>query len=163
MRTSVMTPVLVALTLTLVAAGCGDDDTVTTDTTAPTMTVAETTTTAAPTTTTPPTTVTPEPTDPGDDALPTDPADYARAFVGVWEAGDRDSALVFGTEAAVDTIFAYESGGPGSWSLTGCTSAAGSTSCTFTAGGDPTVVVRVVDEAAAVGAFQAVTEVQVSR
>lgn len=148
--------------LLVLAVGCGDDGGTPTTTAAPTTTVADTTTvpptTAAPTSTTP----TPPTVDPGDDALPTDPADYAVSLVGVWEAGDRESALVFATPAAVDTIFAYESGGPGTWSLVGCEGAAGSTTCTFTAGGDPTVVVRVVNQVAAAGERQAVTEVQVS-
>jgi hypothetical protein len=67
---------------------------------------------------------------------------------------------VFGTQAAVDAIFAFEGGG--TWSVTSCEGAAGSTYCTFSAGGDPTVVVRVGNEAAAQGQHQAVTEVQVS-
>jgi hypothetical protein len=159
-------PLFVA-TLVLLAAGCGDDGESSTTTTAEvtTTTVAETTTTSStPTTTAPPSTTAAPPTtgDPGDDAIPTDPQDYATAFVGVWEAGDQESALVFGTQAAVDAIFAVESGGPGTWSVTGCEGAAGSTYCTFSAGGDPTIVVRVGNEAAAQGQHQAVTEVQVS-
>jgi hypothetical protein len=156
---------LLATALVLLAA-CGDDggEVATDDTDAPTTTVAPTTSTAAPTTTAPPATTAAPPStvDPGDDAIPTDPRDYATAFIGAWAAGDQDSALVFGTQAAVDSIFAFESGGPGLWSVTTCEGAAGSTYCTFTAGGDPTVVVRVANEAAAQGRHQAVTEVQVS-
>ena len=160
-------PLLVASLLVLGAA-CGDDgeSSTTTTTEATTTTVVETTTTSTtpPTTAAPATTAAPPTTtgDPGDDAIPTDPQAYATAFVGVWEAGDQESALVFGTQAAVDAIFAYESGGPGTWSVTQCEGAAGSTYCTFSAGGDPTIVVRVGNEAAAQGQHQAVTEVQVN-
>jgi hypothetical protein len=162
---------LIVAPLVILAAACGDDgddttstaDTVTTDST--TTTVAGTATTAAPATTVAPATTAAPPTtmgDPGDDALPTDPQTYATAFVGAWAAGDEDSALVFGTASAVDAIFAYDSGGPGAWSVTGCEGAAGSTYCTFTAGGDPTIVVRVGNEAASQGQHQAVTEVQIT-
>jgi hypothetical protein len=83
------------------------------------------------------------------------------AFVGAWEQGDQDRALELGTSAAVDTIFAYDSGGAGGWSFVQCEGAAGSSYCTFNAGGDPTIVVRVGNEAASQGAPHAVTEVQV--
>jgi hypothetical protein len=46
--------------------------------------------------------------------------------------------------------------------VTSCEGAAGSTYCTFTAGGDGTIVVRVGNEAAAQAQHQAVTEVQVT-
>ena len=122
------------------------------------------TTTAGPTTTEAPATTAAPPTtaDPGDDALPTDPQQYAQAFVGAWAAGDQDSAGLFGTQEAVDAIFAYDSGGVGTWSVTGCEGAAGSTYCTFSAGGDPTIVVRVTNEAISMGQQHAVTEVQIS-
>jgi hypothetical protein len=42
-----------------------------------------------------------------------------------------------------------------------CEGAAGSSYCTFNAGGDPTIVVRVGNEAASQGAQHAVIEVQV--
>lgn len=151
---------LIVAGLVVLGVACGDDgDATTTATEATTTSVADTTTTTA----APPTTVAPPSTSvPGDDAIPTDPQDYARAFIGAWEAGDQESALVFGTQAAVDTIFAYDSGGPGSWSVTQCEGAAGSSYCTFSAGGDGTIVVRVANEAAAQGQHQAVTEVQVT-
>jgi hypothetical protein len=160
------TTLLIVAGMVLVGAACGDDgdSSSATTTEATTTTVPETTTTVAPTTTAPPATTAAPPTtvDPGDDALPTDPQDYARSFIGAWEAGDQDSAAVFGTEAAVTTIFAYESGGPGAWSVTSCEGAAGSTYCTFSAGGDGSIVVRVGNEAASLGQHQAVTEVQVT-
>ena len=161
--------VLVTALVLLLAVACGDDGDSSTATTievgtTSTTAVAETTTTAGPTTTEAPATTAAPPTtaDPGDDALPTDPQQYAQAFVGAWAAGDQDSAGLFGTPAAVQAIFAFDSGGAGAWSVTSCEGAAGSTYCTFTAGGDPTIVVRVGNEAASQGQPHAVTEVQVS-
>lgn len=153
-------PVLVA-GLLVVAASCGDDDggsTTTTEEATSTSAVVTTTSTTSPVpaaTTTPPTTPT------TGAALPTDPEAYAVAFVEAWASGDHDRALDLGTPGAVDAIFAYDSGGPGLWSLVQCEGAAGSSYCTFNAGGDPTIVVRVGNEAASQGAPGAVTEVQV--
>lgn len=124
-----------------------------------------TTTTAAPTTSTttaPPTTAAPATSTTTAGGLPTDPDAYATAFVQAWEVGDQATALELGTQSAVDSIFAFESGGAGSWSLETCEGAAGSSFCTFTAGGDPTVVVQVGNDAASQGQPQAVTSVQVS-
>jgi hypothetical protein len=45
------------------------------------------------------------------------------------------------------------------WQLVGCEGAAGSSYCTFNAGGDPTLVVRVVNEVAAQSGPDAVIEV----
>ena len=149
--------------LALVLAACGSDGG---DGDATTTTTAEvTTTTAAPTTTTtaaPPTTAAPATSTTTAGGLPTDPQAYATAFVEAWEVGDQTTALQLGTQSAVDSIFAFESGGAGASSLTGCEGAAGSSFCTFTAGGDPTVVVQVGNEAASQGQPQAVTAVQVT-
>jgi hypothetical protein len=149
--------------LLVVAVSCGDDDTASTTTTeaSTTSTTAVETTTTAETTAVPPDTTPPTTTAAVDPGIPTDPEAYAVAFVEAWEQGDHDRALQLGTATAVDTIFAYESGGAGGWSLVQCEGAAGSSYCTFTAGGDPTVVVRVGNEAASQGAEGAVTEVQV--
>jgi hypothetical protein len=120
--------------LALAGAACSDDD-------------------AAPTpTTAPPTTVR------GDQAIPTDAESYAEAFVEAWLTGDRATADQLGTDEAVEAIFALEAGD--GWALDHCEGAAGSSYCTFTAGGDPTVVVRVGNEAASLGEPDAVTEVQ---
>ena len=149
--------------LTLLLAACGSDGG---EEDASTTTTAEVTaTTAAPTTTTteaPPTTAAPSTSTTAAGGLPTDPQAYATAVVQAGEVGDQTTALELGTESAVDAIFAFESGGAGSWTLTTCEGAAGSSYCTFTAGGDPTVVVQVGNEAAAQGQPQAVTSVQVS-
>ncbi len=152
---------IAALALLLAACGSdGGDEDVTTTTTAEV-----TTTTAAPTTTTtatPPTTAGHSTSTTTAGGLPTDPQAYATAFVQAWEVGDQATALELGTQSAVDAIFAFESGGAGSWTLTTCEGAAGSSFCTFTAGGDPTVVVQVGNDAASQGQPQAVTSVQVS-
>jgi hypothetical protein len=92
--------------------------------------------------------------------LPHDAGVYAVAFIEAWSNGDRDTATRLGTTTAVDTIFAYEGGG--TWDVDSCEGAAGSTYCTFNAGGDPTIVVRVNNAAAQAGAEHAVIEVQVS-
>ena len=151
-RTSALLLAVAALALVLAACGSdgGDED-------ATTTTTAEvTTTTAAPTTAAPSTSTTTA------GGLPADPQAYATAFVEAWEVGDQTTALELGTQSAVDAIFAFESGGAGSWTLTTCEGAAGSSFCTFTAGGDPTVVVQVGNDAASQGQPQAVTSVQVS-
>ncbi len=149
--------------LLVLAVSCGDDggeSTTTTEASTSTSVVETTTsTTSAPATTTtvPAATTTTAP----DEGIPTDPEAYAVAFVEAWEIGDQGRALELGTHAAVDTIFAYDSGGAGTWSLVQCEGAAGSSYCTFNAGGDPTIVVRVGNEAASQGMPGAVTEVQV--
>lgn len=148
----------VALVLAACGSDGGDDGTTTTTAAPTTTTAAPTTTTAASATTTTgavPTTATTAAT-----GLPTDPEAYATAFVQAWSSGDQATALELGTQSAVDAIFAYEGGG--TWSLVSCEGAAGSSFCTFTAGGDPTVVVQVGNEAASQGQPQAVTSVQVS-
>lgn len=155
---------LLGAALALVLTACGSDGG---DEDATTTTTAEvTTTTAAPTTATtaaaPPTTAAPSPSTTTAGGLPTDPTAYATAFVQAWEVGDQATALELGTQSAVDSIFAFESGGAGAWSLTSCEGAAGSSFCTFTAGGDPTVVVQVGNDAASQGQPQAVTSVQVT-
>lgn len=154
-----------ALALVLaVAAGCGDGDDA----------GDEPTTTSTPAGTSAPTTVpatvpATEPTVPGagdgegdGPGIPTDPAAYATALVEAWATGDTATARVLATQEAVDALFAYDPGGPGLWQLEGCEGAAGSSYCTFRAGGDPTVVVRVGNEAAAHASPEAVTEVRVS-
>jgi hypothetical protein len=150
----------IASLLLLAACGSdgGDDETTTT-------TAEVTTTTAAPTTTT----VIPSPTTTSQSApttvttaaggLPTDPQAYATAFVEAWATGDQATASILGTESAVNAIFAFEGGG--TWTVTSCEGAAGSTFCTYTAGGDPTVVVQVGNEAASQGQEHAVTGVTV--
>jgi hypothetical protein len=154
---------LALVALLVVAASCGDDEGASTTTTeASTSTTAAETTTS--TTSTPPATTVPTSTPTTaatGQGMPTDPESYAVAFVEAWAAGDHERALELGTSAAVDTIFAYDSGGPGLWSLVQCEGAAGSSYCTFSAGGDPTIVVRVGNEAASQGMPGAVSEVQV--
>lgn len=160
--TAVRLAVLVA-GVVLVLAACGSDggdEEATTTTAAPTTTTAapSTTTTAASATTTTgavPTTATTAAT-----GLPTDPQAYATAFVDAWSVGDQATALELGTQSAVDTIFAFEGGG--TWSLVSCEGAAGSSFCTFDAGGNPTVVVQVGNEAASQGQPHAVTSVEVT-
>lgn len=90
--------------------------------------------------------------------IPTGADAYATAFVQAWASGDRTTAERLGSADAVDTAFSREGGG--SWALTGCEGAAGSSYCTFSAGGDPTVVVRVMNEAAQQGQPHAVAEVR---
>lgn len=92
---------------------------------------------------------------------PTEPDAYATALIEAWSTGDAATAEVLATDEAFDALFAFESGGPGTWALDGCEGAAGSSYCTFRAGGDPTVVVRVLNEPASQGQPDAVTEVQV--
>ena len=170
-----------AIALLLLAGACSDDDggdeAATTSTaevvTTTTTTAAETTTTATPavdaTTTTAEvveeattTTATTEPPlDEGDGpAIPSDPAEYATALIRAWELGDAPVAEVFATDDAFDQLFAFEgAGAPGVWQLVGCEGAAGSSYCTFDAGGDPTLVVRVLNEVASRSGPDAVVEV----
>lgn len=166
-----------ALSLLLLTAACGDDgddegaeSTTTTaeastttaagaDATTSTTVAEATTTTAAPV---PATTATTEPPlGEGDGpAIPSDPAEYATALIRAWELGDAPVAEVFATDDAFDQLFAFEgAGAPGVWQLVRCEGAAGSTYCTFNAGGDPTLVVRVSNELAAQSSPDAVTEV----
>ena len=66
--------------------------------------------------------------------------------------------------AAVETLFSYEpaeDGADPTWAIEVCEGAAGSSYCTVSAGGDPKIVVRVMNEAASRGEPHAVTEVQV--
>jgi hypothetical protein len=146
---------------TTVAAGGSTSTPELASTTATTAAPEETTTTAAEATTT-----TAE-GDVGDDGpvIPTNAEDYAIAFIEAWATGDQETALALGTQEAVDTIFAFEPGGeegsPAVWTLDHCEGAAGSSFCTFTAGGDPEVVVRVLNEAASLGQQHAVSEVRV--
>ncbi len=146
--------------LVVVGAACGSDggDGTTTTTAEATTTLAPATPTTAasvPTTAAPATTTTTA----GAVLIPTNPEDYATAFVFAWAAGDQATALVLGNQSAVDAIFAFEGGG--SWTLVGCEGAAGSSFCTFNAGGDPTIVVQVGNEAASQGQPHAVTGVTV--
>ena len=182
MRTRPLALIAVATGLVLGAA-CGSSSG---GEAAPTTTVAVTTTaaptTAAPTTVAPatatpstvaPTTVAPataptsEPETTVDPSyIPTDPDAYADFFIKAWAAGDRTRALKFGSASAVDTLFAYEAGGeegapPPDWQVVECEGAAGSSYCTFSAGGDPKIIVRVMNEAASQGQPQAISEVQI--
>ncbi len=148
--------------LVVLGAACGSDGS---DEATTTTAEATTTTTLAPATPTSaasvPTTAAPATTSTtvGAVELPTDPQAYATAFVEAWASGDQATALVLGTQSAVDAIFAFEGGG--TWTLVGCEGAAGSSFCTFNAGGDPTVVVQVGNEAASQGQQHAVTGVTV--
>lgn len=162
--------------LLLVGAACSDDggdedaDASSTTTTAvdeTTTTAAEATTTTAveaTTTTAPPaepTTTTEAPLDEGDGpAIPSDPEAYATALIRAWELGDAPVAEVFATDDAFNQLFAFEGGGaPGVWQVTSCEGAAGSTYCTFSAGGSATLTVRVLNELAAQSSPDAVIEV----
>ena len=150
--------VLVAAGVVLAAGACGDDDDASTTTTtaeATTTTLEATTTTIEPTTTTTEATTTTT-----EGSLPTNAEDYATALIEAWERGDLDTASTLATADALDTLFSQEGGGAGTWSLEMCEGAAGSTYCTFGAGGDPRVIVRVANEAASLGQPEAVTEVQ---
>lgn len=155
-------PLLVAILVAavLLVASCssdGGDDTTTTTAEVTTTTAPESPTTTAATPTTAPESST---TTAAASGLPTDPGPYAAAFVDAWATGDQATASTLGTEAAVSSIFAFEGGG--TWSLVSCEGAAGSSFCTFTAGGDPTVVVQVGNEAVSQGQEHAVTGVTVS-
>ena len=169
-----MKPAALALTLLLLAGACSDDgddeDAGATTTTVAegttTTSNAETTTTAAveattTTAATAPTPTTEPPLDEGDGpAIPSDPEAYATALIRAWELGDAPVAEVFATDDAFNQLFAFEGGGaPGIWQVTFCEGAAGSTYCTFSAGGDATLTVRVVNELAAQSSPDAVTEV----
>ena len=153
--------ILVVVGLVVLGAACGSDG----GDEATTTTAEVTTTTVAPATPTSaasvPTTVAPATTSTtaGAVELPTDPQAYATAFVEAWASGDQATALVLGSQSAVDAIFAFEGGG--TWTLVGCEGAAGSSFCTFNAGGDPTIVVPVGNEAASQGQQHAVTGVTV--
>lgn len=159
------------------AAACSDDDggddaasssttaaevttTTTTEAEVTTTTEAEATTTTAaePVATT---STTEAPLDEGDGpAIPSDPAEYATALIRAWELGDAPVAEVFATDDAFNALFAFEGGGaPGVWQLVQCEGAAGSSYCTFNAGGDPSLVVRVLNELASQSAPDAVIEV----
>ena len=132
-----------AMAAAMVLAACGSDAgtaSTTTSTTAGTISTASVTTTTV------------EPT------ISMGPAPYATAFVEAWASGDRTTAELLGSPDAVDTIFSREGGG--SWVLSECEGAAGSSYCTFTAGGDPTVIVRVMNEAAQLAQPHAVAEVR---
>ena len=94
------------------------------------------------------------------------PEAYAPALIDAWVHSDRSTAARLATAEAVNTLFSYEAGAeeggtPPTWALQGCEGAAGSSYCTFNAGGDPTVIVRVGNEAAANSEPQAITEVRV--
>ena len=128
--------VVVAAGAVLASGACGDDDDATTATTA------EATSTTI------------------EGSLPTNAEDYATALIEAWERGDHDTASTLAAADALDVLFSQEGGGAGTWSLESCDGAAGSTYCTFGAGGDPKVIVRVANEAASLGQPEAVTEVQ---
>jgi hypothetical protein len=91
--------------------------------------------------------------------IPTDSESYATAFVDAWSSGDREYADVLGTDEAVDTIFAFEGGG--TWTLVDCEGAMGSSYCTYSAGGDSTLIIRVGNEAAGQGEPDAINEVRI--
>ena len=92
--------------------------------------------------------------------VPTDSQAYAIALVEAWERGDRDVAATLAGPAALETLFSREGGGAATWSLEDCEGAMGSTYCTFRADGEPSVIVRVGNEAVLMGEPQAVTEVR---
>ncbi len=90
--------------------------------------------------------------------------EYATDLINAWVRGDRTLAEQLAVTEAFDTLFSYEPAEDGvepNWALETCEGAAGSSYCTFGAGGDPTIVVRVTNEAASAGAPEAVTEVKV--
>jgi hypothetical protein len=168
---------VVAAALALTLAACSSDDepsaSTTTSTAAPSTTTTAATTTAPSETTAAPTTSTTAapaptttPTTPGEAALPTTPEAYATGMIEAWVAGDQAEASRYGTPDAVTTLFGLESGGeegspPPTWSLDHCEGAAGSSYCSFTAGGSAGVTLRVLNEAASQGQEHAVTEVRV--
>jgi hypothetical protein len=155
-------------------AACSDDGDGEADATTTTEAEATTTTTEAEVTTTTTsaeastttvaaaaTTTSEPPLDEGDGpAIPSDPEAYATALIRAWELGDAPVAEVFATDDAFNQLFAFEGGGaPGIWQVTSCEGAAGSTYCTFSAGGDATLTVRVLNELAARSSPDAVIEV----
>jgi hypothetical protein len=158
---------LVGLALVLGAAcsddGGDDDDIALEDVPggeSTTTTAEPTTTTSAPDPTTTTATTAPEESD--GPAIPDNPDDYATLLIRAWEQGDAATAQVLATDVAFDTLFAFESGGPeAGWQLVACDGAAGSSFCTFSAGGDPRVIVRVTNETASQSGPDAVTEVRV--
>lgn len=96
----------------------------------------------------------------GTDVIPNTPEEYSTALIETWERGDQDAAARLASPAAVATLFSRDSGGPGQWTLQACEGTAGSSYCTFGAGGDPHVVVRVANEAASRSEANAVNEVR---
>lgn len=173
LRRAAVAAAAVALALTLVA--CSSDDepsagTTTASTAGPSTTTTTASTTAASPTAAPTTAVaTTEPsssTTTAADGLPTSPAAYATAMIQAWVAGDQAEASRYGTPDAVSTLFGLESGGeegapPPTWALDHCEGAAGSSYCSFTAGGSAGVTLRVGNEAVSQGQEHAVTEVRV--
>jgi hypothetical protein len=150
-------PVALLAASAFALAACGDDATsTTTPPTTPPTTVAPTT---EPTATVPATVAEPTTTSPAS-VIPTDPAAYATALIEAWERGDQPAAAELATSDAVEMLFSREGGGAGTWSLVGCEGAAGSSYCTFNAGGDPTVIVRVGNEAVSLGQPHAATEIR---
>ena len=164
--------------LLLSGVACSDDDGgETAEATTTTVVEATTTTTEAEAATTttaevedPTTTVSaaPDPTAPtepplgeGDGpAIPSDPEAYATALIRAWELGDAPVAEVFATDDAFNQLFSFEGGGaPGIWQVTACEGAAGSSYCTFSAGGSATLTIRVLNELASQSAPDAVVEV----
>lgn len=136
---------MIAAAAALLLAGCGSDAGTAATTAATAASTSSSTTSSASTTTLAA-------------IVPTGAEAYATAFVEAWSTGDRATAELLGTADAVDTVFSGEGGG--TWTLTGCEGAAGSSYCTFSAGGDPTVIVRVMNEAAQRAQPHAVGEVR---
>ena len=85
------------------------------------------------------------------DRPPTEVDAYATALVEAWERGDRETAAGFATEDALGVLFSRDGGGATTWTLESCEGTAGSSYCTFGAGGDAKVIVRVSNEIAQLG------------
>jgi hypothetical protein len=162
-----------ALVLGLGACSSDSDSSATTTSTTAASTTAAPSTTAATTTSAPATTETTATTAPasttttaGSGALPTTPEAYATAMIQAWVAGDQAKASTYGTPDAVSTLFGLESGGeegspPPTWALDHCEGAAGSSYCSFTAGGSAGVTLRLGNELVSQGQPHAVSEVRV--
>lgn len=136
------------LVVCLAVAGCDGDEPVTSSTTGSTAPAGTTTTgsTSSTAATTP--------------AMPSTPDAYATAFIAAWVAADRDAASALATPEVVDQLFAVDAG-EAPWALVTCEGAAGSSYCTFGDGAGGEIVVRVGNEAAALGQPQAIAEVRV--
>ena len=159
-----MGPVRTAATCLAVAAalgvaGCGDTAPQEEQTpTAPSATTTPTPTPPRPMTTPatgPNTEMTTPPPARDAEALPSNPQDYAKAFVAAWMSSNRPRAEELATQAAVKAIFSSRD--PKGPVFKSCEGAAGSTYCTWE-GTEYTLTVRVANERASAAQLQAVTE-----
>lgn len=83
-----------------------------------------------------------------DGDLPTEPLEYADAFVRAWGLGDRDDASRFATSTTVSGLFAMDPRGGSSWSRDGEVDQGGRTQVRYT-GDDDMVLYVLVDRATA--------------